>query len=74
MKKLSLSIVACVALSTFAVAGGDIEPVVVPMEEMAPAPDESGPYIGAGVSFFTWENKYSGSSAGDNEMVWMDRG
>lgn len=73
MKKLSLSIMACLALSTFAVAGGDIEPVVVPMEEVAPAPDESGPYIGAGVSFFTWENKYSGSSVGDDEMVWMDR-
>ena len=53
MKKLSLSIVACLAMGTFAMAGGDIAPVYAPVEEVAaPAPDESGPYIGAGVSLF----------------------
>ncbi|UFH58972.1 porin family protein [Sulfurovum mangrovi] len=72
MKKTSLSIMACVALSTFSFAGGDIEPVVAPVEEVvAPAPDGSGPYIGAGVSFFTFENKYSGSAPGDLEPIWI---
>jgi hypothetical protein len=51
MKHLTCSIAAALALSTFAVAGGDIEPVVAPMEEIAPAPDDSGFYLGGAVSF-----------------------
>lgn len=54
MKKLGLSIIACLALGTFAVAGGDIVPVIEPVEEVAPAPVNSGPYIGGGISFLTW--------------------
>jgi len=55
MKNLTCSIVAALALSSFAVAGGNIEPVAAPMEEMAPAPDDSGFYIGGAVSLVNVE-------------------
>lgn len=59
MKKLTCSIAAALALSTFAVAGGDIEPTVAPVEEvMAPAPDVSGFYIGGAYSAASSETDY----------------
>ncbi|MDM5271400.1 outer membrane beta-barrel protein [Sulfurovum sp. zt1-1] len=57
MKNLTCSIVTALALSSFAVAGGNIEPVAAPMEEMAPAPDDSGFYIGGAYSFISADGK-----------------
>jgi len=52
MKKFTLSVVTVLAMSTFAVAGGDIEPVIEPVVEVeAPAADDSSFYIGAGYSY-----------------------
>lgn len=53
MKFFTCSIAAALALSTFAVAGGDIEPVVAPIEEVAP--DVSGFYIGGAYSDISLE-------------------
>ena len=54
MKKITLSALAVVTMSTFGFAGGDIEPVPVPvmMEETSPF------YIGLGTfcSKYTWVN------------------
>ena len=46
MKKLTLSMVAVAAMGTFAVAGGDIVPAPVPMEEV----DNSSFYVGLAIS------------------------
>jgi len=49
MKKFNFSIVAILAMSTFAVAGGDIkdvEPAVEPVMEVAVADAWAGPYVG----------------------------
>ena len=46
MRKLTLSIVAVATIGTFAVAGGDIVPAPVPMEEV----DNSSFYIGLAIS------------------------
>ncbi|MDM5271394.1 porin family protein [Sulfurovum sp. zt1-1] len=72
MKKLSLSIMACLAVNTFAVAGGNIEPVIAPVEEMSPVPDESGPYIGAGISFLTWNETQDLREPGQMVPIWQD--
>ncbi|HEO99259.1 MAG TPA: porin family protein [Epsilonproteobacteria bacterium] len=73
MKKLSLSIVACLALGTFAMAGGDIAPVYTPVEEVvAPAPEKSGFYVGAGVSFLSWEEKANTGEVGDVMLAYND--
>jgi len=52
MKKFNLSLVVVLAMSTFAIAGGDIAPVE-PMIEVqeAPAVDDSGFYVGLGYSY-----------------------
>ena len=49
MKKFSLSVAAVLAMSAFAMAGGDIEPVTEPVAEVviAPVADAwAGPYVG----------------------------
>jgi opacity protein-like surface antigen len=47
MKKFTISVVTALAMSAFAMAGGDIEPVVEPVAEVvAPVADESGFYVG----------------------------
>ncbi len=52
MKRFNLSVAAVLAMSTFAIAGGDIEPVMEPVVEtpvvVAPIVDDSGFYIGLG--------------------------
>ncbi len=58
MKNFTLSVATVLAMSTFAVAGGDIEPVVAPVEEIAPAPDDSGFYIGGAYSMISEENEF----------------
>lgn len=72
MKNFTLSVVAALAMSTFAVAGGDIEPVVAPVEAVAPAADESGFYIGGAYSHASsdtdWGAYYDGIEAyGDSQ-------
>ena len=49
MKKFNLSLVTILAMGTFAVAGGDIEPVAEPVVEVV-ASDDSGFYIGGAYS------------------------
>ncbi|MDM5271395.1 porin family protein [Sulfurovum sp. zt1-1] len=73
MKNIICSMAAAIALSSFAIAGGNIEPVIAPVEEMSPVPDESGPYIGAGISFLTW-NETQDLREPDLQMVpiWQD--
>lgn len=71
MKKFNLSIVAVLAMSTFAIAGGDIrpvEPVVeTPVVEEAPAPvaNDSGIYFGLGFTDVTSE--FSGNFVYEGE-------
>lgn len=67
MKNFTLSVATVLALSTFAVAGGDIEPVVAPIEEVAPAPDDSGFYIGGAISLVNSETDAYGAY-GDIEI------
>jgi len=56
MKKLTLSIAAIMAMSTFAIAGGDIAPVEEPMVEVAaPVVDDSGFYLGLAYSYMDTE-------------------
>ncbi len=50
MKNIVLSAVAVLAMSSFAVAGGDIEPVVEPVVESVV--DDSGFYLGLGANSF----------------------
>jgi opacity protein-like surface antigen len=50
MKNFKLSLATIMAMSTFAVAGGDIAPVVEPVVEVAPVADDSGFYIGGALS------------------------
>lgn len=50
MKNFTVSVAAALAMSTFAVAGGDIAPVEPMIEEVAPVADDSGFYIGGAYS------------------------
>ncbi|MDM5271396.1 outer membrane beta-barrel protein [Sulfurovum sp. zt1-1] len=65
MKNLTCSIAAAIALSSFAVAGGNIEPVAAPMEEVAPAPDDSGFYIGGAIHWGSVDADYTGDGYWD---------
>jgi len=59
MKKFTLSVAAVMAMSTFAIAGGDIAPVEEPMVEVAaPAIDDSGFYVGLGYSYMMMEKDW----------------
>ena len=59
MKKFNLSLVAILAMGTFAVAGGDIAPVAEPMVEVvAPVVDDSGFYIGGAYSNVNAEQEF----------------
>jgi len=71
MKNFKLSVVTVLAMSAFAVAGGDIEPVVEPMvvEEVA---SDSGFYIGGAYSLSNqetnWQNSVDGSFVGSEKF------
>jgi opacity protein-like surface antigen len=69
MKKFTLSLVTVLAMSTFAIAGGDIAPVEEPIVEVAPVVDDSGFYVGIGYSYINLNDKYTpiGTISG-NEM------
>ncbi len=64
MKKFTLSTIAVVAMSTFALAGGDIAPVEPVVEVEAPVVDDSGFYVGLGYSYI----KTNVKEAGDPEF------
>jgi opacity protein-like surface antigen len=51
MKKITFSLVSFMALSGFALAGGDISPVEEPVIEL-PVPDNSAFYLGLGYGYF----------------------
>ena len=57
MKNIVLSAVAVLAMSSFAVAGGDIAPVEVPMV-VEPVIDDSGFYLGLAYSALNMTNEY----------------
>ena len=64
MKKFTLSVVAAMAVSTFAIAGGDITPV----EEIVASPmveELSGFYAGIGYSFVSLDVVLDGKEEGD---------
>jgi len=61
MKNFTLSVATVLALSTFAVAGGDIAPVEPMVEEVAPAQDDSGFYIGGAYSLVNTSIDYHDS-------------
>ena len=50
MKKFTVSVVASLAMSTLAIAGGDIEPVVEPVVETVVPAVKSGFYVGGAIS------------------------
>ena len=67
MKKFSLSLVAVLAMSTFAMAGGDIAPVeepVVVVEE--PVVSDAGFYLGLAYGWTEGETEYVGGSDSQN--------
>ncbi len=51
MKKLTLSIATIVAMSSFAIAGGDIEPVVEAVTEVVTPDSSAGFYIGGAYTY-----------------------
>lgn len=61
MKNFTLSVATVLALSTFAIAGGDIAPVEPMVEEVAPAQDDSGFYIGGAYSLVNTSIDYHDS-------------
>lgn len=65
MKKFTLSTVAVLAMSAFAIAGGDIAPVEPIIEEVV-VPDESGFYVGVAYGYADISNKYDGYNLDDS--------
>lgn len=66
MKKFNLSLVAILATSTFAMAGGDIAPVEPVVEYVEPAAEVGGFYVGAA---YGWQNlTIDGSVLGVNHV------
>jgi len=72
MKKIGYAAVACLALNTFAVAGGDIAPVEPVVETPIVAAPVGNFYVGAGISSLTWKDKIEGSALGSLEPIWID--
>jgi len=75
MKSFSLSLVTVLAMGTFAVAGGDIAPVVEPMVEVvAPVADDSGFYIGGAYSMANAETAWDNYEHDDGQTGWEEIG
>jgi len=72
MNKLTLSTVAVLAMSTFAMAGGDIEPVVEPIAEVIAPVTDSGFYVGGGISALSWTEKGAFSAPGEQMFIDAD--
>lgn len=67
MKTFALSAVTVLAMSTFAMAGGDIAPVEPVMEEVV-LPDESGFYVGLAYGYADLTNDYDSSIWGEGKV------
>jgi opacity protein-like surface antigen len=70
MKKVTLSIIAVVAMNTFAMAGGDISPVEPQIT--VPEVSESTPgsfYVGAGYSYMNLDAEIAGEHDGDATLL-----
>ena len=63
MKKFTLSVAAVIAMSSFAIAGGDIAPVEEPMVVAPMVEDYSSFYVGLGYSFISAD--IDGTEEGD---------
>jgi opacity protein-like surface antigen len=72
MKKFTLSVVTVLAMSTFAVAGGDIAPVVEPVVEATAPAAKTGFYVGGAISSF--KNDFRAHSGGDGYDDTMAQG
>ena len=80
MRKCMLSIAAIMSVGTFAMAGGDIQPVEPVVETPVVVEEPASPgnfYIGAGVSILSWNMKGTEADPGimwptdaDNEATW----
>ena len=70
MKKIIYSAAACLALSSFAFAGGDIEPVVESVVEEVPVVSKGDFYIGGGISLLSFERMFDNSWIGE-DPVWQ---
>ena len=72
MKKLTLPIAAVMAMSTFAIAGGDIAPVEEPMVEVvAPVVSDSGFYLGLAYAMANYTEEYDAHNT--TPVGWNDR-
>jgi len=72
MKKFTLSVAAVMAMSTFAIAGGDIAPVEEPVVEVvAPVADDSGFYIGLAYSMANYTEEYTQYVENPEEWVML---
>jgi len=60
MKKFTLSVVAALAMGSFALAGGDIAPMEPQVVVPAPVVDDSGFYVGIAYSAQRYNNDYDG--------------
>ena len=74
MKNIVLSAVAVLAMSSFAVAGGDIAPVEEPMVVVEPVITDSGFYIGGGYGYMqaTDEETYRDALGGKITDTYFD--
>lgn len=73
MKKFTVSVAAALAMSTFAMAGGDIapvEPVVEPVVEAVV--DDSGFYIGGAYSYINGEQEHTAQYDGYSDYTYEE--
>jgi len=69
MKKVTLSIIAAVAMNTFAIAGGDISPVE-PQITIPEVSESTGSfYVGAGYSYMNLDAEIAGEHDGDATLL-----
>jgi len=74
MKKFTLSVVTVLAMSAFAMAGGDIVPVVEPVVEAPPPAAKTGFYVGGAISliqndFRSWYYDYDYNDIYENNTM-----
>jgi len=70
MKNIVLSAVAVLAMSSFAVAGGDIAPVEEPVVVPEPVVTDSGFYLGLAYSLLDTSSTIRDTVTGDSETLW----
>lgn len=73
MKNFALSTAAVMAMSTFALAGGNIAPAVEPVSEIvAPVSDDSGFYVGVAYGMADYQNEYRDYYNFEDGTEWWD--